>query len=147
MIQNSETLAESIEAERALFESQVDALVASVYENERPLAGLAGILDWRFHGVISSALRSGAITGKPGECVYVPAQKNGKLFRLILAGAGKSQAPGERVLLPVESLRVLQKNLVGLGLSRIGISRRDFGGASDDFFSKNLQKVPIRITL
>ena len=147
MVQNSESLSESIEADRALFESQVDALVASVYENERPLAGLAGLLDWRFHGVISACIRSGAITGKPGECVYVPAVKNGKVFRIILAGAGKSPRPGERSALPIESLRSLQKNLIGLGFSSVGISSRDFGNPPKEFFSKNLKEIPVRVTL
>src|SRR4051794_21541958 len=106
-----------LEPDRALFDGQIETLVAAISENERPLAGLAGLLDWRFHGVISQGLRAGAITGAPGECVYLPVTKNGKNYRLILVGAGKSSRPGERTVLSPDSLRVLQKNLASMKFS------------------------------
>lgn len=135
----------NLEADRALFESQADALVATIHENERPLRGLAGILDWRFQGVISACIRSGAITGKPGECIFMPVVKNGRNFKIILTGAGKSTKPGERGTLPVESLRALQKNLQSLKLNSVVISRRDFGNPPEDLLSKNLKNLSVQI--
>src|SRR5690348_2937478 len=95
------------EADRVIFEAHVDAIVATVHENERPLRGLSGHLDWRFNGIISACIRSGAVTGKIGECVFIPVTKNGKTYRLILAGAGKSARPGIRASIPAETLRAL----------------------------------------
>lgn len=141
-----------IEPDHALFENGsaeqarfIDALVATVHENERPLAGLSGLLDWRFHGAISRGLRSGTITGAIGECVYLPISKNGSTYRLILAGAGKSSRPGERSALPIDSLRALQKNLASLRLSSVGISRQDFGSPPEEFFAKNLKGLPLKV--
>ena len=136
-----------LEADRALFESQIEIIVAAIYENERPLAGLSGLLDWRFQGAISKCIRSGAISGEAGECAYIPVVKNGKTFRILLTGAGKSPRPGDRSIPPVESLRALTKNLAGLKLSSIGISRRDFGNPSEEFFTKHLKGIPVRVTL
>jgi hypothetical protein len=140
-----------LEAERALFETrpeyQIDALVAAIHENERPLSGLSGLLDWRFHGAISKCLRAGAINGQLGECTFLPVTKNGVVYRLILAGAGKSSSPGERSAIPPESLKLLHKNLVHLKLSSVGISRRDFGNPAQEYFSKNLKQIPLRVML
>jgi hypothetical protein len=136
-----------LEAEQALFEKQIDVLVATIHENERPPAGLAGLLDWRFHGAISHGLRVGAFTGKAGECIYLPVRKNGVSYRLILTGGGMSKSPGERKVLPQESLKSLEKNLLSLKISSVGISRRDFGNPAEEFFSKNLKKVPLRVAL
>lgn len=135
-----------IEPDRALFESRVDLLVAIMTENERPLAGLSGVLDWRFGGAISRSLRSGAIEGKPGECVLFPITKNGKVFRMILAGAGASRKPGERVSLPEETWRALAKNLKSLKAQRVGISKKDLGNCSDELIVKHLMGVPYFLT-
>jgi len=136
-----------IEADQALINRQIDGLVATLYENEKPLSGLAGFLDWRFHGAISECLRSGALTGQVGECVYFPVSKSGQVYKLILAGAGKAPAPGQRTNPPAETLKTLAKNLTGLKLNSIGISRKDFGNPSEDFLSKNLRGISLRVTL
>jgi len=136
-----------VEADQALINRQIDGLVATLHENEKPLSGLAGFLDWRFQGAISECLRSGAVTGQIGECVYFPVTKNGQVYKLILAGAGKSTTPGERINPPIETLKALTKNLSGLKLNSIGISRKDFGNPSEDFLTKNLKGISLRVTL
>jgi len=133
-------------ADRALFEGAVDGLVCLFYRNERPLHGLSGVLDWRFHGQISRVLRLGAIHGEPGECVYMPATRHGKVFHLVLAGAGVSSAPGERARPPAETLEKIRKNLLSLRVPRIGISRQDFGGATDAFLTQNLKGVGLWVS-
>jgi hypothetical protein len=138
------------DAEQALFDSAgktIDALVATVHENERPLRGLSGLLDWRFNGAISQCLRAGAITGGPGECTFLPVTKNGVVYKLILIGAGKSASPGERSTVPHESLKLLQKNLQNLKLSSVGISRKDFGSPAEEFFTKHLKEIPVQVML
>ena len=100
----SETL-KQLSAEEVLINHQVDALVATVSENERPLLGLAGLLDWRFQGAISACLRAGAITGKIGECVYFPVSKNGQLYKILLLGVGSHPT------VTAEAVKPLQKNL------------------------------------
>jgi hypothetical protein len=138
---------EDLQADQALISRQVDSLVVAVPENERPLSGLVGLLDWRFHGAISESLRAGAITGQPGECVYFPVFKNGHVYKLILAGAGKSPSPGERSSLPQETLTLLRKNIAGLKLGSVCVSRKDFGNPSEDFLSRHLKGIELKVTL
>lgn len=102
-------------------------------------------MDWRFQGAISEFIREGALTGKPGECAYIPFTRNGTTYHLILAGAGHSQSPGVRAVVPAETWRAVQKNLSLLKLERIGISRTDFGNVSEEFLSKNIKGVPLWI--
>lgn len=123
----------SLTADQALFppeKREIEGIVATIYQNERPLSGLAGLLDWRFHGAISQYLRSGAISGKYGECVYLPLTRNGHVYHLLLIGAGMAGKPGERGPLPSESLRSLKKNLISLRLNKIALSKSDFESAT-----------------
>jgi hypothetical protein len=134
-----------IDGDRALFEGKLKGLAATFYENERPLQGLAGLMDWRFHGAISRCLKAGAISGKAGECVYFPVTRNGQTYHLILVGAGKASPQGRGSPIPAESLKALQKNLASLSVQQIGISRADFGGLSEDALAKHLKGAPIWI--
>ncbi len=134
-----------VEVEKALFEGQIQGIVMTSYQNERPLCGLAGVLDWHFHGAISQCILQGAITGRVGECVYFPMNRNGTTYHIILAGAGHSTAPGERGQVPLETVHTLQKNLASLKLSKMGISKADFGHVSSEYFAKHLKGASLWI--
>ena len=133
------------EADAALFEGKIKGIVLAFYENERPLQGLAGQFDWRFQGVVSKYIKAGAISGKEGECVYVPAEKNGKTYHLILAGAGPLSANGKRGAIPQKTWSAVKKNLTSLKLEQIGISRLDFTHGDESLFTKNLKGLPLWI--
>lgn len=133
-----------VSAAHALFpaeQRQLEGMVVSIYENERPLAGLAGWLDWRFRGALSHFIQSGFITGKEGECAYLPVVQQEKTFHLILIGAGNNSSPGQRGSLPAESLKELKKNLTSLRLEKIGVSRKDF----EEHFIQSLKGLPLWI--
>ena len=132
-------------ADFALFRGHLSGMVAFFPENESHLQGLAGLLDWRFQGAISAQIKSGAISGKSGECVYFPISRAGVTYHLFLAGAGNSNAPGTRSKLPIESFHRLRKNLTSLKKEKIGISRSDAGNASDEFFATHLKGAPLWI--
>jgi hypothetical protein len=83
----------SIPAETALltdFNSLdcLDGAVLSSFENERPLLGLLGQLDWRLSGEFTRLVRAGQITGKKNESVYVPKNWNQKKIHLLVVGRG-----------------------------------------------------------
>jgi hypothetical protein len=140
-------------AEEALFSGveteRLNGLVVTFHANERPLQGLAGWLDWRFQGAISSYLRAGALTGREGEYAYLPLSLplagSGRVFHVILVGSGASDSPGARVPLEEANLTKLGAHLKSLGLNRLGISRSDWGGATDSYFEKTLKGVPLWI--
>lgn len=130
--------------EDALF-SELDGIVATFHTNERPLQGLAGLLDWYFHGAISSYLRAGAMSGEVGECAYLPLTLPTKTFHVILAGGGASPAPGKRQEPDTQTYALLKKNIASLKIPRLGISQSDFGNASRDSLARHLKEVPLWI--
>ena len=122
----------------SLFQGEVDGFIVSFYENERPLQGLSGWMDWQFHGEISRYLKKGVLTGKAGECGYLPLQKNSRVYHLLLVGAGTSSAPGKRASLTQTSLKALEKNLEKFGDKTLGVSRADVSGLDVKSF-KNIR--------
>lgn len=129
--------------DQALFtgsQRQLEGMVVVIYENERPLAGTAGWLDWRFRGALSSFVKSGFITGKEGECAYLPITHQNQIFHLILIGAGVNTAPGQRPRLAPQCLQGLKQNLSALKIQKIGIIENEFQSLSTD-----LKGVPLWI--
>lgn len=91
---------------------RVDLAVLPFFEDERPLQGLAGLLDWRTGGSLSGLLRGGFCTGAAGEAVLLPGRPTMPMERLVLLGLGPSrgfdraaaEAAGERLVAVVEGL-------------------------------------------
>ncbi len=133
----------------SFFNGEAQCIAASVFENERPLRGIAGWLDWRFQGALSEGLRKGILTGKAGECGYVPVTRAGKLYHIVLAGGGRLSAAekdtGKRTELPAATWESLKKNLASLKLGKVAISREDLGGVSEADVEKKLKGVTVWI--
>jgi hypothetical protein len=123
-------------AESALFEGQVPGLVVACYQNERPLKGLAGLLDWRFEGFLSRCLREGVFSGQPGECAYLPLQRAGRVYHLLVVGAGPVPRDRDRGPLPEATIAALVKSLENLRLPSVGMSREDLGGIDEKALRK-----------
>jgi hypothetical protein len=64
---------------------EVDS-VAALVGAERPLAGLAALLDWRMAGAVSRAIRTGMVTPEHGEALLLPTQGRLRAPRLFLFG-------------------------------------------------------------
>ncbi|MCX4245793.1 M17 family peptidase N-terminal domain-containing protein [Paraliomyxa miuraensis] len=92
---------------------RVDLGVLPCFEDERPLQGLSGLVDWRTGGSLSALLRSGLCTGAAGEAVLLPGRPILPMERVVLLGLGSSrafdraaaEATGERLVALVEGLR------------------------------------------
>jgi hypothetical protein len=67
---------------------RVDLGLIPVFADERPLQGLAGLMDWRRSGRLSSLVRSGFCTGAAGERVLMPGCAGLPVERLVLVGLG-----------------------------------------------------------
>lgn len=91
-----------------------EVLVAAVTEDERPLGGLAGLLDFRLQGRISKLLKRGFLTGKFGELLMLPGKPSLAFDKLILLGIGRRDAFGDeayrraigRIITTLEGIRV-----------------------------------------
>jgi hypothetical protein len=131
--------------EQALFDHTFHTLVLTLHENERPLRGLSGRMDWFFHGEISRFLKQGVIHGTPGEYCLLPIRKHEQMYFLLLMGLGKSSKPGLREKPSFAHLQELNTRLTSLKIKKIGISRSDFGDISTDLLTQHLSGAELWI--
>jgi hypothetical protein len=64
---------------------EVDSLAAFVGA-ERPLTGLAALVDWRLAGAVSRAILAGTVTPEHGEALLLPAAGRLRATRVFLFG-------------------------------------------------------------
>ena len=117
----------------ALMDGQIQGLVVALRKQERPLQGLAGKLDWHFEGAISRYLKADFLTGNAGEFAYLPINRFGKVYHLLLVGTGTGPQDFSD-----SSLQGLKKNLTSLKLERMGVSCEDW---KSEAFTQSLQKI------
>jgi hypothetical protein len=63
---------------------------AGFFEDERPLRGPAGLLDWRLNGAISREIINGRITGRFKETVIIPSNGRIQSPKILLIGLGRA---------------------------------------------------------
>ena len=63
---------------------------AGFFEDERPLRGPAGLLDWRLNGAISREIINGRITGRFKETVIIPSNRRVQSPKILLIGLGSA---------------------------------------------------------
>ena len=70
----------------------VDSIALGIFEDERPLKGTAGLVDWRLHGRLSRLLLSSFVTGQFMESCLTPAGDHLPMDKVILFGQGSLEA-------------------------------------------------------
>lgn len=65
-----------------------EALCIPFFEDERPLRGALGLVDWRLCGLLSRLIMRSRISGARGETVLVPARPKLTVEKLLLFGGG-----------------------------------------------------------
>jgi hypothetical protein len=73
---------------RGIDQLRLDALALTYFEDERPLRGLAGQVDWRLCGQLSRWIARGRLTGASGERALLPTVRRLGPERLLLHGLG-----------------------------------------------------------
>lgn len=71
---------------------RVDLAILACFEDERPLRGLAALVDWRTAGAVSRLLREGFCTGRAHELVLLPGRRDLPADRIVLVGLGPRAA-------------------------------------------------------
>lgn len=66
----------------------VDALCLFVAEDDRPLPGTAGYVDWRLCGSLSRVLKGGFFTGAKEDWLLVPSDGRMPIGRIFAVGLG-----------------------------------------------------------
>jgi len=67
---------------------QSEAILAPFFSDERPLAGVLGLIDWRLCGFVSRMIQRGVVRGAAGETVLVPLRPRLLVDKLFLFGLG-----------------------------------------------------------
>lgn len=76
----------------------VDSLCVLLGEDDRPLPGSAGFVDWRMCGRLSRLLQEGFFTGKREDSLLVPIGEVVRVPRLFAVGLGRSGGLTEATL-------------------------------------------------
>ena len=82
---------------RKLDELKSEALALTFFEDERPLRGALGLIDWRLCGRISRMLLNGRASGALSERILIPGRPRLPFQKLILVGAGRRDALDDAV--------------------------------------------------
>lgn len=64
-------------------------LVLSIFADERPLRGAAGLADWRLCGRLSRLLRHQRLSGSGGETLMLPPGRRLPFSRIVVFGLGE----------------------------------------------------------
>jgi hypothetical protein len=80
---------------RHLDEVSAEVVACGIYRDERPLSGLAGLLDWRLAGRLSRLAKQGFLLGEVGELLAMPVRPRLSFDKLIVAGLGPRSTFGD----------------------------------------------------
>jgi hypothetical protein len=118
---------------RQLDEANVELCACSIWTDQRPMHGLAELLDWRLGGRLSALLKSGFVTGERQELLLVPGRPHTPFEKILVAGLGARgmfddaafQEAVARLGRALEGLRVRRcvLELPGRGVEAIGPER------------------------
>jgi len=91
----------------ALDQADAEALCLFVSEDERPLTGLAGLVDWRLSGRLSRMIRAGLVIGAAGEALLTPPGMRLAFKKLFVFGLGAARTDEELAARLLDALRRL----------------------------------------
>jgi hypothetical protein len=70
----------------------IEAICCFVVEDERPLSGATGFLDWRLCGGLSKILGSGFFVGAPGDKLLLPTDSRVPAKKVFAVGLGRASS-------------------------------------------------------
>jgi hypothetical protein len=72
-------------------ETKRDCLVLSVFKDERPLRGAAGLADWRLCGRLSRLVKANKVNAESREAMMLPPGRRLAFSRILWFGLGESK--------------------------------------------------------
>lgn len=78
-----------------------EVLACPVWQDVRPVEGVAGLCDWRLGGRLSRLMRNGLLLGELGEVMLIPGRPRLTFEKLLLFGAGPRGRFDEQVFAQV----------------------------------------------
>ena len=80
---------------RRLDELSAEVVVCGIWRDERPLTGLASLLDWRLSGRLSRLAKQGFLVGEVGEVLVLPCRPRLPFDKLLVCGLGPRASFGD----------------------------------------------------
>lgn len=130
-----------------------EALSIVFFQDERPLRGAAGLVDWRLGGFLSRAITQGHFSGALNDRVLVPTRRRLGFDKLFLFGAGPESQLSERIFVTVVERILATLHGVGVRASLVSLPGRstDAIGAvrAAELFLEATDRRPVldRVTL
>lgn len=121
--------------------NNANLVVCSIFEDQRPLKGAAGALDWRLRGFLSRFVRDGRISGRTHEFVYVPVKHHGAFKHLMLVGLGSQSKSDSDASGKV--LTELAERVENLAFKKVTISRSSFPSFDEAKIKRALKNVDV----
>lgn len=111
-------------------------LIIGFFENEKPLKGSSGWIDWRLNGILSRFLIEKKLTGEWKETTLIPSQGRISPNLILLLGLGKVKEYSYlrlRELSPylLETLKKLEASMICLSLPYQGNTHVDCGKVAE----------------
>ena len=101
---------------RGLDAAGTELLACTIFRDQRPMRGVAGMLDWRLTGRLSRLARSGYLQGELGEVLIVPGRPHLGFEKVLVFGLGARSGFGEGAFRAV--IQHLLRTLLGLRVRR-----------------------------
>jgi hypothetical protein len=100
----------------ALDQHPAEVIACGVWSDERPMRGLAGLLDWRLAGRVSKLAREKFVSGDAGEILCMQGKPRIPFDKVLLVGAGPRGAFDEAAYR--KAVGTLLRTLEGLHVKR-----------------------------
>lgn len=113
---------------RRLDEAKVELCACSIWSDERPIRGLAGLLDWRLGGRLSTLVKSGFLGGELGESLLMPGRPHVSFEKVLVVGLGARTGFGDRAFR--QSFAAIASALDGMRVRRAVIELPGRAGAA-----------------
>jgi hypothetical protein len=101
---------------RRLDGANAELLACGMWQDERPMRGLCGLVDWRMAGRLSRLAKAGFLSGALGEVLLVPGKPSLPFEKVLIVGAG-ARASFDEAAFRAASARLLS-SLAGLRIRR-----------------------------
>lgn len=73
---------------RRLDEAGAELVACTMWQDERPMHGLTGLVDWRLAGKLSALAKAGFLVGAIGEVLMLPSKPQLPFEKLLVFGLG-----------------------------------------------------------
>lgn len=113
---------------RALDDARAELCACSIFADERPMKGVAALLDWRLAGKLSALAKDGYLSGREGEVVMVPGRPRLPFEKIVLFGLGERARFDDAAF--ARYLERLQQALGGLNVRRAVVELAGRGSGS-----------------